>query len=97
VLNKRDDKTPAATVVGDKTGIEMQVFTEEPGLQFYTGNFMNGQNTMKHGNKDVYRTAFAMETEHFPDSPNEPSYPSVVLKPGQVYQTFTEYKFSVAK
>jgi len=97
VLNKHDDKTPAAIVVGDKTGIEMQVFTEEPGLQFYTGNFMNGENTMKHGNKDVFRTAFAMETEHYPDSPNEPSYPSVVLKPGQTYQTSTEYKFSVVK
>jgi len=97
VLNKHNDTMAVATAVGDKTGIEMQVFTEEPGLQFYTGNFMPGENAMKHGNKDDYRTAFAMETEHYPDSPNEPSYPSVVLKPGQTYKTSTEYKFSIAK
>jgi len=52
---------------------------------------------MKYGAKDNRRTAFAMETEHFPDSPNEPTFPSVVLKPGQVYKTTTEYRFSVAK
>jgi len=97
VLNKPSLDTPVASVVGDKSDIEMQVFTQEPGLQFYTGNFMNGQNTMKYGAKDNYRTAFAMETEHFPDSPNEPKFPSVVLKPGQVYKTATEYKFSIAK
>ncbi|WP_461451917.1 aldose epimerase family protein [Mucilaginibacter sp.] len=97
VLNKPSLDSPVAIVVGDKSNIEMQIFTQEPGLQFYTGNFMNGQNTMKYGAKDNHRTAFAMETEHFPDSPNEPKFPSVVLKPGQVYKTTTEYKFSVAK
>lgn len=97
VLNKPSLSTPVAIVVGDKSGIQLQVFTEEPGMQFYTGNFMNGQNTMKYGAKDNYRTAFAMETEHFPDSPNEPKFPSVTLKPGQVYKTTTKYKFSVVK
>ena len=97
VLTKPSLDSPVAIVVGDKSDIEMQVFTQEPGLQFYTGNFMNGQNTMKYGAKDNRRTAFAMETEHFPDSPNEPTFPSVVLKPGQVYKTTTEYRFSVAK
>jgi aldose 1-epimerase len=97
VLNKRESNAPAAIAIGDKSGIEMQVFTEEPGVQFYTGNFMDGKNTMKYGYKDKYRTAFAMETEHYPDSPNEPSFPSVVLKPGQVYKTSTQYKFSIAK
>jgi len=97
VLNKPSLDSPVAIAVGDKSGIEMQVFTQEPGLQFYTGNFMNGQNTMKYGAKDNRRTAFAMETEHFPDSPNEPKFPSVVLKPGQVYKTSTEYRFSVNK
>ena len=97
VLTKPSLDTPVATVVGDKSDIEMQIFTQEPGLQFYTGNFMKGDNAMKYGAKDNYRTAFAMETEHFPDSPNEPKFPSVVLKPGQVYKTTTEYKFSIAK
>lgn len=97
VLNKSSLSTPVAIVVGDKSGIQLQVFTEEPGMQFYTGNFMNGQNTMKYGIKDNYRTAFAMETEHFPDSPNESKFPSVTLKPGQVYKTTTEYKFSIVK
>jgi aldose 1-epimerase len=97
VLAKPSLDSPVAIVIGDKSNIEMQVFTQEPGLQFYTGNFMNGQNTMKYGVKDKYRTAFAMETEHFPDSPNEPKFPSVVLKPGKVYNTTTEYRFSLAK
>lgn len=97
VLNKHDMKTPVATVTGDKSGIKMEVFTEEPGLQFYSGNFMKGLNAMKHGKKDEYRTSFALETQHFPDSPNQPSFPSTLLKPGQVYKTQSIYKFSVAK
>jgi aldose 1-epimerase len=87
----------AATVTGDKSGIVMDVYTEEPGLQFYSGNFMLGKNTFSDGSKDDFRTAFAMETQHFPDSPNEPSYPSTVLKPGQVYKTFSIYDFSTVK
>ncbi|MGZ3872988.1 MAG: aldose epimerase family protein [Mucilaginibacter sp.] len=97
VLNKHDMKTPVATVTGDKSGIKMEVFTEEPGLQFYSGNFMKGLNAMKHGKKDEYRTSFALETQHFPDSPNQPSFPSTLLKPGQVYKTQSIYKFSVVK
>lgn len=85
----------AATVTGDKSGIVMNVYTEEPGLQFYSGNFMQSKNTFKDGSKDDFRTAFAMETQHFPDSPNEPSFPSTVLKPGDIYQTKTLYIFSV--
>ncbi|MGN6530953.1 MAG: aldose epimerase family protein [Ginsengibacter sp.] len=87
----------AATVVGDKSGIIMNIYTEEPGLQFYSGNFMLSKNTFSDGSKDDYRTAFAMETQHFPDSPNEPSYPSTVLKPGQVYKTYSLYDFSTVK
>ncbi|MGN6416823.1 MAG: aldose epimerase family protein [Pseudobacter sp.] len=86
---------PAARVVGDKSGIVMEVFTEEPGLQFYGGNFMAGKNTLKQGAKDEYRTAFCLETQHFPDSPNQPSFPSTVLKPGANYVTVSVYKFSV--
>ena len=87
----------AATVTGDQSGIVMNVYTEEPGLQFYSGNFMKGKNTFSDGSKDGFRTAFAMETQHFPDSPNEPSYPSTVLKPGDVYKTYSLYDFSTIK
>ena len=87
----------AATVTGDKSGIVMNVYTQEPGLQFYSGNFMFGKNTFSDGSKDDFRTAFAMETQHYPDSPNEPSYPSTVLKPGDVYKTYSVYDFSTVK
>jgi aldose 1-epimerase len=93
VLNKHDMKMPVALVKGDKTGIVMEIYTEEPGLQFYSGNFMQAKNTMKYGEKDNYRTAFAMETQHFPDSPNQPQFPSTALKPGQTYKTQSVYKF----
>jgi len=93
VLNKHDENQPVAIVKGDKTGIIMEIYTEEPGLQFYSGNFMQGKNIMKYGEKDEYRTAFAMETQHYPDSPNQPQFPSTVLKPGQTYKTQTIYKF----
>jgi aldose 1-epimerase len=93
VLNKHDITQPIATVKGDKTGIVMEIYTEEPGLQFYSGNFMQGKNVMKYGEKDDYRTAFAMETQHYPDSPNQPKFPSTVLKPGQIYKTQSIYKF----
>jgi len=84
----------AATVKGDKSGVVMDIYTQEPGLQFYSGNFMQSKNTFKSGAKDDFRTAIAMETQHFPDSPNQPAFPSTVLKPGQVYKTSSIYKFS---
>ncbi|WP_268224689.1 aldose epimerase family protein [Sinomicrobium oceani] len=87
----------AATIVGDRTGITMDVFTEEPGIQFYSGNFMQGQNTFKSGVKDEYRTAFALETQHFPDAPNQPDFPSVILNPGEKYHTVSVYRFSVSE
>ncbi len=87
----------AATVTGDKSGIVMDVYTEEPGLQFYSGNFMQSKNTFKGGTKDDFRTAFAMETQHYPDSPNQPSFPSTVLKRGDVYKTYSMYDFSTVK
>ncbi|WP_029274639.1 aldose epimerase family protein [Pedobacter borealis] len=84
----------AATVKGDKSGIVMDIYTQEPGLQFYSGNFMQSKNTFKTGAKDDFRTAIALETQHFPDSPNQPAFPSTVLKPGQVYKTSSVYKFT---
>lgn len=85
----------AATITGDKSGISMEVYTVEPGLQFYSGNFMQAKNTFKGGTKDEFRHAFCLETQHFPDSPNQPSFPSTTLNPGQTYKTNSLYKFSV--
>lgn len=87
----------AATVQGERSGIIMEVFTREPGLQFYSGNFMQGKNKFKGGSRDDLRTAFCLETQHFPDSPNQPDFPSTVLSPGVVYKTSSIYKFSVLK
>ena len=84
----------AATVSGDKSGIVMDIFTQEPGLQFYSGNFMQSKNTFKGGTKDDFRTAIALETQHFPDSPNHPNFPSTELNVGDVYKTISIYKFS---
>ena len=96
VLNgtKSNGMNHAATVVGDKSGIVMDVYTLEPGIQFYCGNFMDSENTLKSGAKDDYRTAFCLETQHFPDSPNQQGFPSITLRPGEVYHTVSAYKFS---
>jgi aldose 1-epimerase len=85
----------AATITGDLSGIQMEIFTQEPGLQFYGGNFMEGQNEFKGGSRDDFRTAFCLETQHFPDSPNQPSFPSTLLEPGKAYRTSSVYRFSV--
>ena len=86
----------AATVYGPQTGIFMEVYTTEPGIQFYGGNFLNGKdNDGKHGHAYGYRSALCLETQHFPDSPNKPSFPSTILNPGETYKTTTSYKFSV--
>ena len=75
----------------------MEVWTTEPGVQFYTGNFLDGKSAGKGGATYPKRSAFCLETQHFPDSPNQPKFPSVVLNPGQRYHTVTTYKFSVEK
>jgi len=97
VLNgrKKEGLNHAATISGDKSGITLDIFTEEPGLQFYSGNFMQSKNTFKSGAKDDFRTAFALETQHFPDAPNQPKFASIVLKRGQKYHTVSLYQFSV--
>lgn len=87
----------AAVVIGDKSGIKMDVFTEEPGIQFYSGNFMQGKNEFKSGATDKFRTAFAIETQHFPDAPNQENFPSIMLEPGDEYNTVSEYRFSIAE
>jgi len=87
----------AARVVEATTGRVMEVWTTEPGVQFYTGNFLDGKSAGKGGATYPKRSAFCLETQHFPDSPNQPKFPSVVLNPGQRYHTVTTYKFSVEK
>ena len=87
----------AATVQGDLSGISMSIYTEEPGLQFYGGNFMLSKNRLKGNKTDEYRTAFALETQHFPDSPNQLTFPTTTLQPGEIYHTTTIYQFSIIK
>ncbi len=93
VLNKHTIAEPVAIAQGDKSGIVMKVYTTEPGLQFYSGNNMKGENLMKGGHKDEPRTAFCMETQHFPDSPNQPAFPSTMLKAGVPFKSITIYQF----
>lgn len=87
----------AARVIDPKSGRQMEIFTKEPGIQFYGGNFMDGSDVGKYGTKFDYRASFALETQHFPDSPNQPAFPSTILKPGETYQTKSIYKFSTAE
>jgi len=95
VLNKETNElNKAAWAYSPLSGIQLQVYTTEPGLQFYSGNFMKGSNTLKNGSKDEYRTAFCLETQHFPDSPNQHHFPSVVLRKGEIFNSKTIYQFS---
>ena len=84
----------AASVRDPVSGRVMQVYTQEPGIQFYSGNFLDGSQHGKHG-PIRYRGALCLETQHFPDAPNQSHFPSTILRPGQVYQTHTAYRFSV--
>ena len=83
----------AARVIEPKSGRMMEVRTTEPGIQFYSGNFLDGTLTGKEGAVYRHRTGFCLETQHFPDSPNRPSFPSTALKPGQEYRTSTVFTF----
>jgi aldose 1-epimerase len=87
----------AAKVYEPTTGRVMEVWTTEPGLQFYSGNFLDGTLTGKGGKVYNQRYGFCLETQHFPDSPNKPNFPSTVLKKGGRYMTTTIYRFSVQK
>jgi len=84
----------AAEVYEPKTGRVLRVLTTEPGVQFYTGNFLDGTLRGKYGRVYHRRTGFCLETQHFPDSPNKPHFPSTVLRPGQTYRSTTIYEFS---
>ena len=83
----------AATVLEPLSGRELEVFTTEPGVQFYSGNFLDGSLLGKNGHAYERRSGFCLETQHFPDSPNHPSFPSIILRPGQTYRSTTVFRF----
>ncbi len=93
VLNGQDSLKTAASLYDPSSGRYVEVLTTEPGIQFYSGNFLDGTITGKGGVTYTHRYGLCLETEHFPDSPNRPEYPSVVLNPGEVYKTTTIYRF----
>jgi aldose 1-epimerase len=88
-----EDMPVIARVQADKTGITMEVLTDQPGVQFYTGNFMSGENLVKGHVPDHFRSAFCLETQHFPDSPNHAEFPSAVLEAGDEFRSKTIYRF----
>lgn len=97
VLNRTTDSELefAVRVEEPTTGRCMEIWTTEPGLQFYGGNFFNGTTKSKRGDKSYdFRGSFAMETQHFPDSPNQPTFPSTILNPGEIYTHTCIYRFS---
>jgi aldose 1-epimerase len=87
----------AARVVEPKTGRTLEVSTTEPGVQFYSGNFLDGSITGKGGRVYKRRTGFCLETQHYPDSPNHPAFPSTILRPGSEYSSETVFRFGVEK
>ena len=97
VLNGASGKLRKVAELSEEvSGRILEVYTEEPGMQFYSGNFLDGSITGKNGTVYEYRHGLCLETQHFPDSPNIPDFPSTTLNPGEVYKTTTVYKFLVA-
>ena len=86
-----------ATIYSPHSGVLMAVSSDQPGLQFYSGNFMKGDLKGKRGDIHNYRTGFALETQNFPDAPNHPNFPSAVLEPKHTYRQTTSYTFGVVK
>lgn len=98
VLNTKGDiKAVAASLIAPSTGIKLEVFTTEPGIQFYAGNFLDGTVKGKNGVTYAKRTAVCLETQKYPDTPNKKDWPSASLRPGETYKTTTIFKFSVEK
>ena len=92
--HKGHDLVPAALAVEPASGRVMEVLTTQPGVQFYTGNFLDGSHRGKQGKTYPRRSAFCLETQHFPDGPNHPNFPSTVLRPGENYQETAVFRFS---
>jgi len=101
VLNRTgvsaDSLVHAGRVAEPSTGRTLDIYTTEPGMQFYTGNFLDGSITGKAGHVYHYRYGLALETQHYPDSPNHPTFPSTILRPGQQYKTRTIFAFGVTR
>lgn len=98
VLNTNGDITkPAARLTSPQSGITLEVYTNEPGIQVYTGNFLDGSIQGKKGITYNQRASVCLETQHYPDSPNKPQWPSVILEPGQTYNSECIFKSSIAK
>jgi aldose 1-epimerase len=98
VLDRKDGGlTHAARVVDPVSGRTLDVSTTEPGMQFYTGNFLDGTIRGKGGRVYVHRGALVLETQHYPDSPNHPNFPSTVLRPGATFRSQTVFAFGVAR
>jgi len=96
VLNKKKNALElAAALYHPASGRYMEVYTTQPGVQFYTGNFLDGTLKGKNGKIYVKHAGLCLETQHFPDSPNQPSFPNTILKPGETFHEVTIYKFSV--
>lgn len=96
ILNTRGDiKKPFGTIYDPNSGVEMTMYTDQPGVQFYAGNFLDGSFVGKKGIKYPQRSAMCFESQHYPDSPNQPQFPTTVVRPGEKYQTVTIYKFGV--
>jgi aldose 1-epimerase len=95
LTRKSNDLELVATLSDSVSGRKLEVFTTEPGLQFYSGNFLDGSIKTSDGKSINLRTGLCLETQHFPDSPNQPAFPSTLLKPGEKYHTVTKYKISV--
>jgi aldose 1-epimerase len=93
VLNKKDTSLQKVAVLSDSiSGRSLEVYTTQPGIQFYTGNFLDGKFINRDGKAIKLHTALCLETQHFPDSPNKPNFPSTILKPGEKYHSVTVYK-----
>ena len=92
-----DDSQVAATLVSPTTGIQLDVYTNEPGIQVYSGNFLDGTQTGKHGIVYKQRTGICLETQKYPDTPNKPEWPSAWLNPGDTYNSHCVFKFSNVK
>ncbi len=98
VLNTSGDASQvAAKLVSPATGISLEMLTDEPGVQVYTGNFLDGSVTGKKGIVYNQRTGICLETQHYPDSPNKPQWPSVELEPGQTYRSHCTFRFGIEK
>ena len=97
VLDRDDgaELTLAAKLYEPRSGRTMEVLTTEPGIQFYSGSGFGGGPHGKHGYSYHPNAALALETQHFPDSPNHPDFPSTIIRPGQAYRSVTVYRFSV--